>query len=74
MTRRRDVIMLLGGYGKPPQLNTADAGQFRRARDLSDDELVAIIDRALPAPTAVGCCATCWLPRGARLAVGMSRR
>jgi uncharacterized protein (UPF0147 family) len=34
------------GYGKPPQLNTADAGQFRRARDLSDDELAAIIDRA----------------------------
>jgi hypothetical protein len=33
-------------YGKPPQLNTADAGQFRRARDLSDDELAAIIDRA----------------------------
>jgi Family of unknown function (DUF5681) len=33
-------------YGKPPQLNTTDAGQFRRARDLSDDELAAIIDRA----------------------------
>jgi hypothetical protein len=36
------------GYGKPPQLNTADAGLFRRARDMSDDELAAIIQRAPP--------------------------
>src|SRR5262249_18401419 len=38
-------------YGKPPQLNTADAQQFRRACDLSDDELAAIIaggDAAAP--------------------------
>ena len=30
-------------YGKPPQFSTTDAGQFRRACDLTDDELVAII-------------------------------
>jgi hypothetical protein len=39
-------------YGKPPQLNTADAVQFRRACDLSDDELARIItggDVAAPA-------------------------
>jgi hypothetical protein len=30
------------GYGKPPQLNTTDAGQFRRAVDMSDDELARI--------------------------------
>src|SRR5215470_11825191 len=38
-------------YGKPPQLNTADAQQFRRACDLTDDELAAIIaggDAAAP--------------------------
>ena len=30
------------GYGKPPQLNTTDAGQFKRAVDMSDDELARI--------------------------------
>lgn len=29
-------------YGKPPQLNTTDAEQFRRAADLTDDELARI--------------------------------
>jgi hypothetical protein len=38
-------------YGRPPQLNTSDAGQFRRACDLSDDELAEIIAGARPAPT-----------------------
>jgi hypothetical protein len=38
-------------YGRPPQLNTTDAGQFRRACDMTDDELAAIIARAQPAPT-----------------------
>src|SRR5262245_3077986 len=37
-------------YGKPPQLNTTDAGQFRRACDLSDDELAAILAGAQPMP------------------------
>ena len=39
-------------YGKPLQLNTADAGQFRRVVDKSDAELLAIIAGAQPAPTA----------------------
>jgi hypothetical protein len=39
-------------YGKPPQLTTTDAGQFRRACDLSDDELAAIIAGGQPAPSA----------------------
>jgi hypothetical protein len=39
-------------YGKPPQLNTTDAVQFRRACDLSDDELAAIIAGVKPAPSA----------------------
>ena len=29
-------------YDKPPQLNTTDAGQFRRACDMTDDELARI--------------------------------
>jgi hypothetical protein len=29
-------------YGRPPQINTTDAEQFRRARDMSDDELARI--------------------------------
>ena len=37
-------------YGRPPQLNTSDAGQFRRACDLSDHELAEIIAGARPAP------------------------
>ena len=30
------------GYGRPPQLNTTDAGQFKRAVDMTDDELARI--------------------------------
>ena len=30
------------GYGKPPQLTTTDAGQFRRACDMPHDELARI--------------------------------
>lgn len=30
-------------YGRPPQFTTGNAEQFRRACDLSDDELAAII-------------------------------
>jgi hypothetical protein len=33
-------------YGKPPQFSASDAGTFRRAVDMTDDELVAIIERA----------------------------
>ena len=29
-------------YAKPPQLTTTDAGQFRRACDMTDDELARI--------------------------------
>src|SRR5262245_16024710 len=36
-------------YGKPPQFHTNDAGQFRRACDLTDDELAAIIIGGPPA-------------------------
>ena len=38
-------------YGRPPQLNTTDAMQFRRACDMTDDELAAIIAGAQPAPS-----------------------
>jgi hypothetical protein len=38
-------------YGRPPQLSTSDAGQFRRAVDLSDDELARIIAGAQPVPS-----------------------
>jgi hypothetical protein len=31
------------GYGKPPQVNTVVAGTPRRAADLTDDELAAIV-------------------------------
>ena len=34
------------GYGKPPTFSTADAGAFKKAVDMSDDELAAIIARA----------------------------
>jgi hypothetical protein len=39
-------------YGKPPQLTTTDAGQFRRACDMTDDELAAIIAGGQPSPPA----------------------
>jgi hypothetical protein len=40
------------GFGKPLQLSLTGAGQIRRASDLSDDELAAIIARVQPAPSA----------------------
>jgi len=33
-------------YGKPAQFNTGDAGSFKRAVDMTDDELAAIVARA----------------------------
>jgi hypothetical protein len=33
-------------YGKPPQFNTGDAQAFRKAVDMTDDELAAIAARA----------------------------
>jgi hypothetical protein len=36
------TAMLDRGYGRPPQFNTGDAGQFRRAIEMSDDELASI--------------------------------
>jgi uncharacterized protein (UPF0147 family) len=36
-------------YGKPPQLNTTDAEQFRRACDMTDDELARIASGGGPA-------------------------
>jgi len=40
------TALLDRGFGKPAQFNTSDPGNFRRATDLTDDELVAIIDDA----------------------------
>jgi HEAT repeat protein len=36
-------------YGRPPQFTTSNAEQFRRACDMSDDELAAIIAGVQPA-------------------------
>ena len=36
-------------YCKPPQLTTTDAGQFRRACDMTDDELARIASGGKPA-------------------------
>lgn len=33
------------GYGKPPQLNTSNVDDFRRATDMTDDELLDIASR-----------------------------
>ena len=40
------IALLDRAYGKPPQFNTGDATNFRKAVDMSDDELAAIIARA----------------------------
>jgi hypothetical protein len=47
------------GYGRPPSFSTTDANVFRRAVELSDDELIAIaaqsglkLDPPVPRPTA----------------------
>ena len=34
------------GYGKAPQFSTSDADEFKRAMDLSDDELATIAGRS----------------------------
>jgi Family of unknown function (DUF5681) len=31
------------GYGKPPQFNTGQTSEFRKAVDMTDDELAAIV-------------------------------
>jgi Family of unknown function (DUF5681) len=36
------VALMDRGYGRPPQFNTADVSQFRRAIEMSDDELASI--------------------------------
>jgi hypothetical protein len=41
-----DCALLDRAYGKPPQFNTGDATNFRKAVDISDDELAAIATRA----------------------------
>ena len=38
------TALLDRGFGKPAQFNTGDPGNFREATDMTDDELVAIID------------------------------
>jgi hypothetical protein len=38
------TALLDRGFGKPAQFNTSDPGNFRKATDMSDDELVAIIE------------------------------
>jgi hypothetical protein len=40
------------GFGKPAQFQTTDAWQFKRACDMTDDELAAIIAGGQPAPPA----------------------
>ena len=40
------IALLDRAYGKPPQFNTNDAGSFKRAVEMSDDELAAIAARA----------------------------
>ena len=40
------VALLDRAYGKPPQFNTNDAGSFKRAVEMSDDELAAVAARA----------------------------
>src|SRR5712675_891891 len=36
------VALMDRGYGRPPQFSTGDAAQFRRAIEMSDDELASI--------------------------------
>ena len=40
------IALLDRAYGKPPRSNTNDASSFRKAVDMSDDELAAIVARA----------------------------
>ena len=41
-----DCALLDRAYGKPSQFNTGYATNFRKAVDMSDDELAAIVSRA----------------------------
>ena len=42
-----ETPMLAGrAYGKAPTFNTNDSGTFKRAIDMTDDELAAIVGRA----------------------------
>ena len=40
------IALLDRAYGKPPQFSTSDATSFRKAVDMTDDELAAIAARA----------------------------
>ena len=40
------VALLDRAYGKAPTFSTTDPGTFKRAIDMSDDELAAIASRA----------------------------
>ena len=40
------IALLDRAYGKPPQFNTGDPGNFRKAIDMTDDELASIVGRA----------------------------
>jgi hypothetical protein len=40
------IALLDRAYGKPPQFNTSDATNFRKAVEMSDDDLAAIAARA----------------------------
>ena len=40
------IALLDRAYGKPAQFNTGDATNFRKAVDMTDDELAAIVARA----------------------------
>ena len=39
------IALLDRAYGKPPQFSTGDATNFRKAVDMTDDELAAIVAR-----------------------------
>jgi Family of unknown function (DUF5681) len=39
-------MVLDRGYGKPPQFSTGDEGRFKKAVEMSDDELASLIERA----------------------------
>ena len=40
------IALLDRAYGKPPQFNTGDAQSFKKAIEMTDDELAAIAARA----------------------------
>ena len=66
ITKQAEALNISRGsvYYLPRPVSAADLAIMRRIDELH-----------LEFPFAGrGCCATCWLPRGARSAVGMSRR